>query len=191
MTTINALPVEEIKYVKTISFHVEYFGRLYTAKIVYMRNLSPNYMMNGSKRTPIDEFLCHYPEACYPSDTIDELILMGVMEKYPSAKINVNTRLMYFDVERDELIKELNLYTKLSFTIMINPRIDDIDLLLRSGKTQWRCFQKILPLYLTNSNETDCFRYDGCSVINYELDREEELIKLEPKLLNEVTFFSD
>lgn len=35
MKTITVLPNNEIKYVKSIIFMVELFGRLYTGKIVY------------------------------------------------------------------------------------------------------------------------------------------------------------
>lgn len=39
MKTITVLPNNEIKYVKSIIFMVELFGRLYTGKIVYKREL--------------------------------------------------------------------------------------------------------------------------------------------------------
>jgi hypothetical protein len=40
MKTITVLPVEEVKFVKTISLDMDFCGRNYTAKIVYKRNLS-------------------------------------------------------------------------------------------------------------------------------------------------------
>lgn len=43
MKTITVLPNNEIKYVKSIIFMVELFGRLYTGKIVYKREPSDNY----------------------------------------------------------------------------------------------------------------------------------------------------
>ena len=49
METITVLPNNEIKYVKSIIFMVELFGRLYTGKIVYKREPSDNYKMDESK----------------------------------------------------------------------------------------------------------------------------------------------
>ena len=75
MKTITVLPNNEIKYVKSIIFMVELFGRLYTGKLVYKREPSDNYKMDESKRSSIDKMMCDYPEECYPSDIIDTLIL--------------------------------------------------------------------------------------------------------------------
>ena len=116
MKTITVLPNNEIKYVKSIIFMVELFGRLYTGKIVYKRVPSDNYKKN------------------------------------------------------------------------IQPRIDDIDAVVKSGKTSWRVFTKVLPLYLTNSKDTTLFQNEG-SFIYYDLDREQDMISLEPQLLSEVTVF--
>ena len=44
MKTITVLPNNEIKYVKSIIFNVELFGRLYTGKIVYKREPSVLYV---------------------------------------------------------------------------------------------------------------------------------------------------
>lgn len=55
MKTITVLPNNEIKYVKSIIFMVELFGRLYTGKIVYKREPSDNYKMDESKRSSIDK----------------------------------------------------------------------------------------------------------------------------------------
>ena len=54
MRTIQVLPQEQIKYVKTISFNVEYFGKYYSGKIVYKRNLSETNKMDETKRTDIN-----------------------------------------------------------------------------------------------------------------------------------------
>lgn len=186
MKTINVLPIEEIFYIKTIYFSVEYFGRLYTGKVVYKRNLSEHYVMDESKRSEIDKMFYYYPETCYPKDIIDEIILQGITKKYPNAK--VHTQLMLCDVERDDIKNELSHYKKVDFQINIQPRVDDINALLKTGKTTWRVFIKSLPLYLTNSDETELFRNEG-SFIYYDLDKEDELIELEPTLLNEVTVF--
>lgn len=75
-----------------------------------------------------------------------------------------------------------------SFQINIQPRIDDIDAVVKSGKTSWRVFTKVLPLYLTNSKDTTLFQNEG-SFIYYDLDREQDMISLEPQLLSEVTVF--
>lgn len=186
MKTINVLSIEDIYYVKTISFSVEYYGRLYTGKVVYKRNLSEHYVMDESKRSEIDKMLCFYPENCYPKDIIDEIILQGISKKYPDAK--VHTQLMLCDVERDDIVNELSHYKKVDFQINIQPRVDDINALIKTGKTTWRVFIKSLPLYLTNSDETELFRSEG-SFIYYDLDKEDELIELEPTLLHEVTIF--
>ena len=108
MKTIHVLPQEQIKYVKTISFNIEYFGKYYSGKIVYKRNLSETYKMDETKRTDIDRCLCFYPEECYPCDIIDIIILKGVREKYPMAQ--VNTKLMLCDVELQDITKELSNY---------------------------------------------------------------------------------
>lgn len=186
MKTINVLPIEEIFYVKTISFSVAYFGRLYTGKVVYKRNLTEHYVMDDSKRSKIDKMFYYYPEDCYPKDIIDEIILQGITKRYPDAR--VHTQLMLCDVERDDIMTELSHYKKVDFQINIQPRVDDINALIKTGKTTWRVFIKSLPLYLTNSGETELFRNEG-SFIYYDLDKEDELIELEPTLLNEVTTF--
>lgn len=171
---------------KTISFDMDFCGRNYTAKIVYKRNPSAGYPMDGTKRSKVDEMMCYFPEECYPKDVIDELILKSVQERFPSAK--VHTRLMLCDCEKEEITKELSNYPQVSFQINIQPRIDDLGAIMNMGKMEWRVFLKSLPLYLTNSNETELFRNSG-SIIYYDLDKENDLIQLEPTLLNEVTTF--
>lgn len=186
MKTIHVLPQDQIKYVKTISFNVEYFGKYYFCKIVYKRNLSEKYKMDETKRSDIDRWLSFYPEECYPSDVIDKIILKGVREKYPMAQ--VNTRLMLCDVELEDITKELSNYAKETFVIHILPRIDDIDAILKSGKTEWRAFAKELPLYVTNTKDTELFKNAG-SFLYYSIDAEKDLIGMESELLNEVTTF--
>ena len=186
MRTIHVLPQEQIKYVKTISFNVEYFGKYYSGKIVYKRNLSETYKMDETKRSDIDRCLCFYPEECYPCDIIDKIILKGVREKYPMAK--VNTKLMLCDVELEDITKELSNYVKETFVIYIKPRIDDIDAILKNGKTEWRVFEKELPLYVTNTQDTELFK-NASSFLYYSLDTEKDLIGMESELLNEVTTF--
>ena len=186
MRIIHVLPQEQIKYVKTISFNVEYFGKYYFGKIVYKRNLSETYKMDETKRSDIDRWLSFYPEECYPSDVIDEIILKGVREKYPMAQ--VNTKLLLCDIELEDITKELSNYVKETFVIHIQPRIDDIDAILKSGKTEWRAFAKRLPLYITNTKDTELFKNDG-SFLYYPLDLENELVNLESELLQEVTTF--
>lgn len=186
MKTITVLPNNEIKYVKSIIFMVELFGRLYTGKIVYKREPSDNYKMDESKRSSKDKMMCDYPEECYPSDIIDTLILEGVRKKYPSAQ--VHTHLMIFGCDKERMVAELASYATVSFQINIQPRIDDIDAVVKSGKTSWRVFTKVLPLYLTNSKDTTLFQNEG-SFIYYDLDREQDMISLEPQLLSEVTVF--
>lgn len=186
MVTINVLPLNEIKYVKTICFDMNLCGRYYTAKIVYKRNLSENYQMDNTKRSKVDELMCFFPEESFPKDAIDELILKGVRERYPSAK--VYTRLMMWDCERDEIIKELSNYSQEKFQINILPRMDDVDAIMQMGKSSWRVFVKSLPLYLTNSNHRELFKNE-CSFLYYDLNKENEMIKLESVLLNEVTTF--
>lgn len=186
MRTIHVLPQDQIKYVKTICFNVEYFGKYYCGKIIYKRNLSETYKMEETKRSDIDRWLSFYPEECYPSDVIDEIILKGVKEKYPTAQ--VNTKLMLCDVELEDITKELSNYAKEAFVIHIQPRIDDIDAILKSGKSEWRVFAKELPLYVTNSKDTELFKNEG-SFLYYSIDDEEKLVSIEPELLNEVTTF--
>lgn len=186
MTTITVLPNDEIKYVKSITFNVELYGRSYTGKVVYKRDPSDVYKIDGSKRSPIDEMMCYYPEECYPSDSIDDIILEGVRKKYHSAL--VHTHLMLFDCDKDRIVAELASYTSVSFQINILPRIDDIEASVVNGKTSWRVFTKELPLYLTNSNDITLFQNEG-SFIYYDLDKEQEMIDIEPQLLSRVTVF--
>ena len=186
MNTIHILPIKEIKFVKTISFDVELFGRIYSGKIVYKRNPTSTYRMDETKRSAFDQMICYYPEECYPYDIIDNIILKGVREKYTTARIS--TKLMLCDVEKEDIINQLKNYAKESFTIYIQPRIDDINAIINSGKTQWRMFTKVLPLYITNTRDTELFRNEG-TILYYDLDSENDLIDLEPHLLNEVTVF--
>lgn len=103
MNTIHTLPIEEIKFVKTISFNVELFGRIYSGKIVYKRNPTSTYHMDETKRSTFDRMMCHYPEECYPNDIIDKIILEGVKDKYPTGRIR--TKLMLCDIEKENIIK--------------------------------------------------------------------------------------
>lgn len=107
-------------------------------------------------------------------------------QKYPSAQ--VHTHLMLFGCDKERMVAELASYATVSFQINIQPRIDDIDAVVKSGKTSWRVFTKVLPLYLTNSKDTTLFQNEG-SFIYYDLDREQDMISLEPQLLSEVTVF--
>lgn len=186
MKTINVLPVNEIKYVKSISFDVELFGKVYIGKIVYKRNMSDIYKMDESKRSSIDKMMCYYPEESFPSDVIDKLLLEGVRNKYPSA--HIYTSLMICDSDRDRITKELASYAKVPFHINIQPRIDSIDTLVKINKTSWRIFTKELPLYLTNTNDIALFQNEG-SFIYYDLDKEQEMINIDPQLLSDVTIF--
>ena len=186
MITFNVLPIEEIKFVKTIIFYVEFLGKKSIAKIVYKRNPSSLYKIDETKRSEIDKMMYFYPEECYPKDAIDEMIYAGIKSKYPSAQ--VHTKLMLCDVEKERIENELSQYQKETFQINIQPLIRDLDDVVMSGKTQFRVFQKNLPLYIIHSADADIFKFDG-SFAYYELDKENEMIALEPTLLNEVTSF--
>lgn len=180
--TINVLPDNEIKYVKTISFDVVMFNQLYSGKIIYMRNPSSAYRMDDSKRTEFQRQLLYYPEACYPSDILDDIIFEGVKAKYPGAR--VSSKLMLCDCDKELLMTKLNNWAKESFTLYIKPKID-IDAILSSGKTQWRVFMKQLPLYLINTRDTQLFKNEA-AFFYYDLEKESEMIELEAELLNDV-----
>ena len=183
MKTINVLPIEEIKYIKTISFDVEVDGELCSALIVYKRNLSKDYAMDESKRSDTDRLLCYFPEECYPKDTVDEVILGAIKEVCPGAR--VSTKLMLCDIEKENLERLLSTYSKHSFKIAIMPHIKDVAAVLKSGKTSWRVFEKILPLYVHLRKQTiDYIR--NISTIYYDVENEDKMIEMEPTLLNEV-----
>lgn len=156
MEQVNVLPNDEIKYVKTISFSKSYMGQVYTAKIVYKRNPSMDYTMDYSKQTPVEKMLLYYNEDCYPCDVIDKIILNGIRQNYPDAQ--VSTILMLLDIEKATIEKELSNYKKEEFHIYIQPDIKDLDALLKTGKIQWRVFQKKLPIYITNSLDSTFFK---------------------------------
>lgn len=180
------IPLSDIKFIKSISFEVQLLGDSCYAKIVYMRNPSETYWMDSSKRTVVDEMMCFFSEECYPKDNIDDIIFKSVQNRYPSARIS--TELIVWDAELVSIQRELSCYSKASFCINIQPRIDDINSLVRSGKTEWRVFIKTLPLYILNSSTSNFFKYEG-SFLYYDLDKEDALIELEPQLLNEVITF--
>ncbi len=183
MKTINVLPINEIKYVKIISFDIEVDGELCPALIVYKRNLSKDYAMDDSKRSDTDRVLYYYPEECYPKDAVDEVILGAIKEVCPGAR--VSTKLMLCDIEKENLEKLLSTYSEHSFKIAILPHIKDIDSVLRSGKTSWRAFEKILPLYVhLRKQSIDYIR--NISTIYYDIENEGKMIEMEPTLLNEV-----
>ena len=186
MTQVNVLPVNEIKYVKTISFTKTFLNQLFTAKIVYKRNPSDQYKMDDSKQTPFEKMMYFYNEDCYPHDLLDDIILRGVRQNYPDA--HIVTSLMLLDVEKANIEKELSIYKQEEFKLYIQPDIKDVNALLKMGKTQWRIFIKKLPIFLTNSTQSLPFQNEG-SILYYDLNREQELIELEPTLLNEVTIF--
>lgn len=183
MKTINVLPINEIKYVKIISFDIEVDGELCPALIVYKRNLSKDYAMDDSKRSDTDRLMCYYPEECYPRDAIDEVILGAVKDICPAAR--VSTKLMLCDIEKENLEKLLSTYSTHSFKIAILPHIKDIDSVLKSGKKSWRAFEKVLPLYVHLRKKTiDYIR--NISTIYYDIENEDKMIEMEPTLLNEV-----
>ena len=184
MSTITILPTDEIKFVKTIYLEKVFFDHPYTAKIVYKRTPSETYKMDYSQATPFEQQIFYYAEKCYPHDLIDNIILTGIRQNYPNAR--VSTSLMLFDVEKQKIEKELAQYPQEVIQINIQPEAD-IDAIINSGKKQWRIFIKTLPVYLTNSKKTELFHND-CTLC-YELDKEDELIRLEPALLNEVIAF--
>ena len=186
MTQVNVLPVNEIKYVKTISFTKTFLNQLFTAKIVYKRNPSDQYKMDDSKQTPFEKMMYFYNEECYPHDLLDDIILRGVRQNYPDA--HIVTSLMLLDVEKANIEKELSIYKQEEFKLYIQPDIKDVNALLKMGKTQWRIFIKKLPIFLTNSTQSLPFQNEG-SILYYDLNKEQELIELEPTLLNEVTIF--
>lgn len=186
MIQVNVLPANEIKYVKTISFTKTFQNQLFTAKIVYKRNPSDQYKMDDSKQTPFEKMMYFYNEECYPHDLIDEIILRGILKNYPDAQ--VSTSLMLLDVEKENIEKELSNYKQEEFNLYIQPDIKDVNALLKMGKTQWRVFIKKLPIYLTNSTLSLPFQNE-CSILYYDLAMEQNLIALEPTLLNEVTTF--
>ena len=100
----------------------------------------------------------------------------------------VNTKLMLCDVELEDITRELSNYVKETFVIYIQPRIDNLDEILKSGKTEWRVFAKELPLYFTNTQDTELFK-NASSFLYYSTDAENDLIGMESELLNEVTTF--
>lgn len=63
-----------------------------------------------------------------------------------------------------------------------------MDAIVALGKTEWRVITKELPLYITNTRDAEIFRNQG-AFLYYDLDKEQELIDMEPLLLNEVTVF--
>ena len=183
MKTMNVLPVEEVKYVKIISFDVEVDGESCPALIVYKRNPSKDYTMDDSKRLDTDRMLYYYPEECYPKDAVDEVILGAIKEVCPGAR--VSTSLMLCDIEKENLEKFLSTYSKHCYMIVILPHIKDQDSVLRSGKTSWPIFEKELPLYVhLRKHNNEYIR--NISTIYYDVENEDRMIEMEPTLLNEV-----
>ena len=186
MKQINVLPLEEIKYVKIISFEVEVNGELRPAIIAYKRSPSKQYTMDESKRSDLDRLLYVYPEESYPRDKVDELILEVIKDACPDAK--VSTSLMLCDVEKEHLERLLSSYSKRSFTIDILPRVRNFEDVINSGKTSWRCFEKKLPLYVHLKKE-DVLYIRDTSTIYYDIENEENMQDLEPTLLGDVLWF--
>ena len=153
--------------------------QLFPAPILSLYEASADMLRLGVGRLPV----VTQQEA---ADIIDKIILKGVREKYPMAQ--VNTKLMLCDVELEDITRELSNYVKETFVIYIKPRIDDIDAILKNGKTEWRVFEKELPLYVTNTQDTELFK-NASSFLYYSIDAENDLIDMESELLNEVTTF--
>ena len=61
---------------------------------------------------------------------------------------------MLCDMEKEQLEELLSTYSKHSFKIVLLPHIKDIDEVLKSGKTSWRAFEKVLPLYVHLRKQT-------------------------------------
>lgn len=181
---ITVLPQDEIRFVKTISVVQEIGGVPHRAEMIYLRRPASDYKMKQASN-PDENLYYGIKEEQYPSDIIDDLILEGVKKVY--SEVYVRTSLLLFNTELDHYKRILPNFRKESFTIQVNPHIDDIEEVIASGKVSFPVFFKDFLLYCF-PHETQFFQ-NGLSILEYAIDKETEITDLWNKLEKEVEFF--
>lgn len=177
---ISVLPLQDIRFVKTISFSLKRFGVPHLAKVVYSRGLSADYKMR--RNADANPLYFGYTEDSYPVDDIDDLIFYAIKNVADDAA--VKTSLMLFDTEQLTFQRQLAGMTHGKLTIQANPQFDDIEKVIRSGKTQWPVKLATLDLYCHAGDKE--LLGDICSIINYDINRETEFIALWQRMLDSV-----
>lgn len=183
---ITVLPLEEVRFIKTISVVQEIAGRPYRAEIIYLRRPSSDYKMKPDSN-PKENLYFRIKEEQYPSDIIDDLILEGIKKAF--TEVSVRTSLLLFNTVLDHYKRILPNFRKESFTIQVNPHIDDIEKVIASGNTSFPVFIEEFLLYCFH-HETQVFQ-NGLSILEYDIDKEPEMTSLWDKLKKEVLFFKD
>lgn len=169
MTTFKTLPLDEIRIVKTISISSEMRSIPNYAEIIYTRKLSPAYCMKKSEGN-IERLFYDHDENIYPNDSIDDFILAAVKKTYPDAKMK--SSLMMFDVELEHYKHILSSKIAEKFNIRVNPRFDDMQQVIESGKNEWKGFSINLELFCY-PNEKGIFK-DSLSICEYNINKEME-----------------
>lgn len=167
MTTFKTLSLDEIRIVKTISISSEMRSIPNYAEIIYTRKLSPSYYIKKSGGN-IERLFYEHDENIYPNDSIDDFILAAVNKTYPNAKMK--SSLMMFDIELEHHKKILSSKIKVKFLIQVNPRFDDMQQVIESGKKEWKVFVVNLDLFCY-PNEKDIFK-DSLSICEYNINKE-------------------
>lgn len=171
MELIEILPLERIRFVKTISFSSSFGLKTIFAKVVYSRKLSPNYKMTSTDK--LLDLYFNTKEEVYPNDDIDKFILSAIQNIYPDAKMH--TSLIMFNIEEESLLKSLKSLHKDKFEIQANPYVGDIYEALKSGKNSWPIFIKSFDLF-TASREIENW-FNKLSIVDYNIEKEDEFKK--------------
>lgn len=180
MTTISLLSLDEIKFVKTISFSKTIGGVPHFAKIIYTRKPSPEYQMKQDD-TSSQRLYYEVKEEAYPKDAIDEFILQGIKSIYTDAI--VRSSILMFNTELDNYKRILPQFCKNEFVIQINPHID-IYQAMKSGKNKWPVYFISLELFCY-PNEKEVFQ-NSLSILEYNIAKEIEFNDFCQKLTNQV-----
>lgn len=180
MRDIKVLPLENIRFVKSISISTEIAGIPHFAKVMYARPMTSEYKM---KETPDDKpSYFGYLEENYPTDAVDELILFAVRNLYPNAK--VKTSHLFFNVDEEKYERIYKNYHLGKFYIQVNPGVKDIYEALKLGKTSWPVFSTAID-FICFLHEKEEFA-NTYSIIEYNIDKEDEFKSLWDALLKSI-----
>ncbi len=168
--TITVLPVEQVKIVKRIDLLTQNKNNIEIriGFIVYEREFSPDYKFVEKKKDEKDFlYLSTYPkQEDYPSDEIDELILLSIKNTFSNSRIHSELLFSSFDTDNlNRLIKRPN--EKANF--IVRPEFYGQDLVFLVGKS-FKAFIKNINVYVDGSSELiKLLTFNGyCKFENHE-----------------------
>lgn len=123
---IRTLESTNCKVLKQISFKVPVGQFHLPGRLIYLRNLQPDYKMNCKKpqnqKEEFERFLHGIQEEEYPRDKVDDIILESVASKYPNAE--PHSKLLLFSSELRDLKEHIERSIHHKACIVVEPSAD-------------------------------------------------------------------